>query len=296
VQEGALDNARARAHQPKVFYTNTPVEYWGTGRVAALIHTTPDGTADITPPDNVRIYFLAGTQHSPGRFPPAVAAGQQADNPVEYAWPLRALLLAMHRWVSTGAPPPASSYPRLSDGTMVKASAIAFPAIPSVASPRALSAGSRVANTIVKVTCCGDFVAGAGAGAALPLLVPAVDEDGNERAGIRMPDVSIPLGTYTGWNFRNPSTGSPTELVSLLGSSMYFPATRAAREAARDPRRSVEERYPSREPYLEQVEKAADALVARGYLLIDDVPRIVQRASDTWDLVTKPSGGDRKHD
>jgi len=77
---------------------------------------------------------------------------------------------------------------------------------------------------------------------------------------------------------------------------MYFPATRAAREAARDPRRSVEERYPSREPYLAQVEKAADALVARGYLLIDDVPRIVQRASDTWDLVTKPSGGDRKHD
>jgi hypothetical protein len=101
-----------------------------------------------------------------------------------------------------------------------------------------------------------------------------------------MPDISVPLGTYTGWNFRNPSTGSPTELVSLLGSSTYFPATRAARETARDPRRSVEERYPSREAYLEQVEKAADALVSRGYLIIDDVPRIVQRASDTWDLVT----------
>jgi hypothetical protein len=132
-QEGELENPRARAHQPKVFYTNTPVEYWGTGRVAALIHTTPDGSADITPPDNVRVYFLAGTQHSPGRFPPAIAAGQQADNPVEYAWPLRALLLAMHRWVSAGTPPPASAYPKLSDGTLVKASAIAFPAIPTVA-------------------------------------------------------------------------------------------------------------------------------------------------------------------
>ena len=143
-------------------------------------------------------------------------------------------------------------------------------------------------------------MAGAGAGVELPLLVPAVDEDGDERAGIRMPDVAVPLGTYTGWNFRNPSTGSPTELVSLLGSSSYFPATRVAREAAtlrepqgrpeqgrgtKDPRRSVEERYPSREQYLTQVEKAADALVSRGYLLIDDVPRIVQRASDTWDLV-----------
>jgi len=277
-QEGALENPRARAHQPKVFYTNTPVEYWGTGRVAALIHTTPDGSADVTPPDNVRVYFLAGTQHSPGRFPPTTANGQQADNPIEYAWPMRALLLAMHRWVSAGTPPPASAFPKLSDGTLVRAGAIGFPAIPGVASPRALTAGPRVENPFIK--------GGAGANAPLPLLVPAVDEDGNERAGIRMPDISVPLGTYTGWNFRNPSTGSPTELVSLLGASSYFPATRAAREAAKDPRRSVEERYASRDQYLAQVEKAADALVARGYLLIDDVPRIVQRASDTWDLVT----------
>jgi len=290
VQEGALDNARARAHQPKIFYTNTPVEYWGTGRVAALIHTTPDGAADIVPPDNVRVYFLAGTQHSPGRFPPTIANGQQADNPVEYAWPMRALLLAMHRWVSIGAAPPASAYPKLSDGTLVKAGAVGFPSIPGVPSPRDLNAGWRVANTIVKTTGFGDFLFGAGKGATLPLLVPAVDADGNERAGIRLPDVAVPLGTYTGWNFRNPATGSPTELVSLLGSSMYFPATRAARDAAKDPRRSVEERYPSRDQYLAQVEKAADALVARGYLLIDDVPRIVQRASDTWDLVTtRPS-------
>ena len=71
-------------------------------------------------------------------------------------------------------------------------------------------------------------------------------------SGIRMPDISVPLGTYTGWNFRNPSTGSPAELVSLLGSSTYFPATRAVRDAAKDPRRSVEERYPSREAYLAQ--------------------------------------------
>ncbi|HEV3142145.1 MAG TPA: alpha/beta hydrolase domain-containing protein [Vicinamibacterales bacterium] len=295
-QEGALDNPRARAHLPKVFYTNTPVEYRGTGRVAALIHTTPDGSSDITPPDNVRVYFLAGTQHSPGRFPPTITAGQQPDNPVEYAWPLRALLLAMHRWVSAGTPPPASAYPKIADGTLVKASAVTFPAIPGVPSPRALSAGWRVANTIIKMPAMvsGDFVSGAGAGAALPLLVPAVDEDGNERSGIRMPDISVPLGTYTGWNFRNPTTGSPTELASLLGSALYFPSTRAARQAAKDPRRSVEERYPSREPYLAQVEKAADALVARGYLLIDDVPRIVQRASDTWDLVTtRPSTAGR---
>lgn len=276
-QEGLLDNPRAGAHQPKVFYTNTPVEYWGTGRVAALVHTTPDGTADLTLPENVRVYFFAGTQHSPARFPPAVAAGQQIDNPVEYGWALRALLLAMHRWVSMGTAPPASAYPRLADKTLVKADAIAFPAIPAVASPAGLIGGPRVANPLLP--------GGAGAGAPLPLLVPAVDEDGNERAGIRLPDVAVPLATYTGWNFRNRSTGSPGELVSLLGSSVPFPATRAAREAANDPRRSIEERYPSRDEYLAQAEKAADALVLRGYLLIDDVPRIVQRATDTWDML-----------
>jgi len=273
-REGLLDNPRAREHQPKIFYTNTPVEYWGDGRVAALVHTTPDGSADVELPDNVRVYFFAGTQHAPARFPPSKNAGQQVDNPVDYWWTLRALLLAMHRWVSAGTAPPASAYPTLKDGTLVKVGDVTFPAIPGVRSPRDVSAGPRVANPLIRD--------GAGAGAPLPLLVPAVDEDGNERAGIRLPDVAVPLATYTGWNFRDPSTG---ELVSLLGASIPFPATRAARAAANDPRRSIEERYRSQEEYQEKVEQAADALVLRGYLLIDDVPRIVQRASDTWETI-----------
>ena len=118
----------------------------------------------------------------------------------------------------------------------------------------------------------------------MPLLVPQVDEDGNERAGIHLPDVAVPLATYTGWNFRKPEIGSPDELVSLLGSSILFPATRAARAAARDPRRSIEERYASRDEYLTRVEEAADALVKRGYLIYDDEARILQRASDQWDI------------
>jgi Alpha/beta hydrolase domain len=114
--------------------------------------------------------------------------------------------------------------------------------------------------------------------------VPDVDEDGNERAGIRLPDVAVPLATYTGWNFRKPSIGAAGELASLLGSSIFFPATRAAREAAKDPRRSIEERYRSQQDYLARVEQAADALVKAGYLLVDDEPRILQRASDQWDM------------
>jgi len=278
-QEGAVDNPRMSGHAPKIFYTNTPVEYWGTGRAAALIHTTPDGTGDLTVPDNVRIYFIAGTQHSPARFPPSVNNGQQPDNPVDYWWTMRALLLAMNKWVKDGTAPPPSQYPRLKDGTLVAADGVAWPELPGVTSPRSLTAGPRAANTLLPTD---------GAGAPLPLLVPQVDGDGNERAGIRLPDVAVPLATYTGWNFRKPEIGAPTELVSLAGSSIPFAPTRAARDAAHDPRRSIDERYPSKEAYLKQVEQAADALVKAGFLVVDYEPRILQRAEDTWDL-TVPS-------
>src|SRR5262249_26951515 len=183
--DGEPDNPRMSGHAPKVLYTNTPVEYWGTGRVAALIHTAPDGGADLTLPDNVRVYFIAGTQHTPARFPPSLTNGQQPDNAVDYWWTMRALLLAMNRWVKDDAPPPPpSQYPRLKDRTLVDGKSVAFPSIPGVASPRALTAGTRIANPLL--------AKGGGAGATVPLLVPDVDEDGNERAGIRLPDVAVP--------------------------------------------------------------------------------------------------------
>ena len=105
----------------------------------------------------------------------------------------------------------------------------------------------------------------------------------------------MPLATYTGWNFRQPSNGSPGELVSLLGSTIPFPATRAEREKTKDPRRSIEERYRSQDEYLEQVQKVLDDLVIKGYLVYDDGPRILQRATDEWDLlVTERSPGPKR--
>jgi hypothetical protein len=281
-QDGELDNPRMAGHAPKVFYTNTPVEYWGTGRVAALVHTTPDGKEDLPLPDNVRVYFIAGTQHSPSRFPAETSNGQHIDNPIDYWWTMRALLLAMHKWVKEGAAPPPSLYPHVKDGSLVPAASIGFPAIPGVTSPHRLNAGSRVRNPLNPDTWRNDRP---DVGWPLPLLVPAVDEDGNERAGIHLPEVAVPLAAYTGWNFRKPEIGSPNELVSLLGASIPFPATRAAREAAKDPRRSIEERYKSQDDYLAKIEQAADALVKAGYLLVDDEPRILQRAGDQWDLL-----------
>jgi hypothetical protein len=141
-----------------------------------------------------------------------------------------------------------------------------------------LTAGSRAGNPFV--------AGGAGAGTPLPLLVPQVDADGNERAGIRLPEVAVPLATYTGWNFRNAATGGTNQLVPLLGSYIPLPRTRAERDASRDLRPSVEERYASRQQYLDAIDKAATALVKQGYLLAGDVPSVVKRATDHWEMAT----------
>ncbi len=263
--DGLLDNDRARRHQPKIMYTNTAVEYWGGGRAAALVHTTPDGKTDLTLSANVRAYFLTGAQHSPGRFPPRVTQGQQPENPLEYWWTLRALLLAMDRWIREDAPPPVSQYPRLADGTLVPARGVGFPKIPGVRSPDAIPAGRQGAVSV-------------------PFLVGKIDADGNEIAGVRVPESAVPLATYTGWNFRAPAIGGAGEVVSLAGSSIRFARTRADREHATDPRPSIEERYPSREVYMRKVEQAADGLVRGGYLLPEDVEAVVARAAQQWGL------------
>jgi hypothetical protein len=263
--DGLLDNDRARRHQPKVMYTNSAVEYWGGGRAAALVHTSPDGKADLALGPNVRAYFLTGTQHSPGRFPPRVTQGQQPENPLEYWWTLRALLLAMDRWVREDVSPPASQHPRVADGTLVPAATVAFPTIPGVQSPHTIPAGRQ-------------------GHVPVPHLVSQVDEDGNERSGIRVPELSVPLATYTGWNFRAPAIGGTDQLVNLAGSSIRFPATRAERAKTRDPRPSIEERYRSREVYMQRVEQAAETLVRGGYLLAEDVAAVVARAAQQWGL------------
>lgn len=266
--DGLLDNDRARAHQPKIFYTNSSVEYWGGGRAAALVHTAIDGRADRPPPLNVRTYFFSGTQHSAGQFPPRRTTGQLANNPVEYWWSMRALLLSLDRWVREGVPPPPSRHPSLADGTLVAADRVAFPAIPGVASPHGIEPGRSGVHKV-------------------PLLVSRVDADGNELGGIRAPDIAVPLATYTGWNFRNEATGGTDQLVSLMGSAIPFPKTRADRERTGDPRRSIEERYASRGQYLDLVRQAAAALVTDRFLLANDVPDVVERAAEQWDLAIR---------
>ena len=140
-----------------------------------------------------------------------------------------------------------------------------------------------------------DFGPGANAGVVsyppvesgtYPVLVSSMDEDCNEVAGIRLPDVAVPLATYTGWNVRHEEMGQGGLMTSgapLFGSTLVFPRTRAEREASGDPRKAIDERYASKEDYLKRVRAAAEALVRDRYLLAEDVEPIVAVAGRKWD-------------
>ena len=257
---------------PKVIYTNTSVEYWGQGRAAALTHTTIDGKSDATVPDNVRIYFLSGTQHGESAFPPSFGTGQAMGNPTPQANVMRALLRAAHQWAASGVRPPDSRYPNLRNKTLVAATTVTFPEIAGVGDPRIIEGPGQVTNEKYS---------------ALPFLVPQVDGDGNDLAGIRVAEVAVPLATTTGWNFRAERIGNPTTIYALLGSYVPLARTRAEREARHDPRPSIEERYKGRDDYLQRIRAAANALVKERFILDEDVEDVVQRATKHWEFATR---------
>jgi hypothetical protein len=257
---------------PKVVSTNTSVEYWGQGRMAAMTHASLDGRSDVPLPSNVRIYLLAGTQHGEAPFPPRAGAGQQLPNPTPQVAVMHALLRAAHRWVQDGTPPPDSRYPRVADGSLVPVTALQFPALQGIPDPATVEGpASLVGGRVVES----------------PFLVSRVDEDGNETAGIRAPDLAVPLATTTGWNFRSPAVGNPSTIYALLGSYIPFAATRAERLARRDPRPSIEERYAGREDYLAKVRAAAADLIRGGYLLQEDLGAVMERAGAHWEFATR---------
>jgi hypothetical protein len=270
-----------------VFYTNTPVEYWGGGRAAALTHTSVKGDRDLVIAENVRIYLLAGTQHIVPPFPPAGRTsaqtggpanpadrndGQLPSNPTPQANVMRGLLRALHEWAADGTAPPASSYPRLDDDTLVAIQKIAFPRLRGVADPRRITGPARMIG--------GDL-------APLPHQVPQVDADGNDLAGVHDPEAAVPLATTTGWNFRAERVGNPGEIYQTLGSYIPFARTRAEREATGDPRLSIEERYDGQADYLERVQSAATKLVKQRLMLEEDLDRALARARAHWDFAMR---------
>jgi hypothetical protein len=290
-ERGALlARLEARGVLPTIFTINTSAEYWRGD--ASLVHTDPAGQRDVEPHRATRVYLFASTQHTPGSLPPPDAdpntggRGRQPFNVVDYAPLLRAALVSLDRWVSEGVEPPASNVPRLRDGTAVPAETTApvFTTIPGVRFPDRidrpvrLDFGAELARGVVTEL-------PPKAGAPFVTFVSAVDADGNEIAGVRPVELLAPLATFTGWNPRHPDQGAPGDLMSMMGSTLPFPRTRAERLATGDPRRSIQERYPSRAAYLEKVRAAALALVAARHVLAEDLDAIVERAGRVWDWV-----------
>jgi hypothetical protein len=273
-----FERARASGHVPKLFFTGTSTEYWT--RATSLLHTDVEGKTDIPPDPNVRIYFITGGQHGvSGSSDRGIY--QNPINILDHRPVLRALLVQLDRWVTWGVEPPASRIPRIADGTLVDLQAYrsSFPAIPGAKPPDAMYVPVRLDfGPRWKDGGIADFVPPR-AGPPYRMLVPAIDADGNEIAGIRLPDIAVPVATYTGWNLRSESVGAAGALGRWNGSYLLFALTAAERAQTADPRLSVAERYASRDVYLARIGETALKLRDEGFLLDEDVVEILKAAA-----------------
>lgn len=274
-----LAGARASGHVPKIFFSQTSTEYWTRG--ASLLHTDMEGKKDVALDPNARLYVVAGAQHLGGGSTDR-GVYQNMCNPLDdRPYVARALLVAMNDWVSRDVQPPESRYPKIADGTLLSLEKFraSFPAIPSVNLPTANYAPMRLdfGPRWVKEGIA-DIVPPK-AGWPFRTLVPAVNNDGNDLAGLHLPDVAVPLATYTGWNLRAAPDGAAGMLASFNGSYIPFPRTREDRLKAKDPRPSVLERYPDQKDYLRKYEEAARKLAGERLLLEEDIPALIKTAS-----------------
>ncbi len=284
-KDGLLTHSLPPEFWPKIFYMNSEYEYYG--RAASLVHITLDGTGDAKLAPSTRIYMFSGGQHGPAQFPPARRATQNLPNPNPYTWTFRALLAAMDAWVKDGVEPPPSKYPHVAAHELVPLASVQFPKIPGVAFPKTMhlaypsNYGPDFRTKGIATQEPPEL------GQPYPLMVPQVDQDGLDIAGIRMPELAVPLATYTGWNLRAPEVGAPEMLATQIGSFIPFARTKAERMKSGDPRLSIEERYASKEDYLGKFEAAARSLANQRYLLPSDVPALAQRGAAEWDFVNR---------
>jgi hypothetical protein len=282
-----------RESQVKVMYTNSSAEYYRGD--SSFIHTDPNGNRDIDIASNARVYLFSSTQHSIGNWPPTdttdsiegVSRSQNTRNLIDYSPLLRACLFNLDRWVNEGIEPPPSSHPRIDDGTAVPPEIIkrAFGRIPGANYPERMAVPHRrdyaLKEDVEQIQKMPPSV-----GKAFGTLLPAVDEDGNETSGIRLPEVAVPLATFTGWNLRHKDIGGERQFLMFVGTTIPFAATEVQRRASGDPRPSIAERYSSKDDYLGRVREEGIRLVKQQYLLEEDIEYCAEQAEKFWDYFT----------
>jgi hypothetical protein len=278
--DGVLDQCRRSHSCPKIIQTVSSTEYW-QGRMS-LDTADERGRFDLPPEPGVRLFHFAGTQHVPAAVP-AAGICQQLSNPNPYQQGLRALLVALRDWAVHGREPPASRIPTLASHTLVASDqdSVGWPTIPGVRF-------TGILNELELLDFGRQFTAEretgivaepprAVRGADYTVLVPRVDRDGNEVAGLRSVVLQAPLGSYAGWNLRRAGFAEGEE-CGLTGSFVPFARTRAERDAVGDPRLSLEERYRDHAGYVAAVRAAAARLVADRLLLQADADALIAQA------------------
>jgi hypothetical protein len=290
---GLLDALEADGCMPRIISTNSAAEYWRGD--ATLAHVGTDGETDLSEHPGTRSYLFASTQHGagyPGQSRTNAGVNTTARyrlNVLDYRPLLRAALINLDRWITEGVEPPASRHPRIGDGSAVTRDLILeyYSQLPDFEAPnpqrlpfvRTVDMGADESVGVARYP--------AREGAFYPALVSAIDADGNEVAGIRLPDISVPVASHTGWNPRDPDTGSADQIVPMNGLTLYFAVDAAERQRTGDPRLSIAERYSGADDYETRVRAAALALVADGYLLDEDVAITVDAAMQRYHAATQ---------
>src|SRR5215813_8329781 len=290
-------------------------EYWV--KAASLLHTTPDGRRDLEDSHFTRNYFISSHQHGTGN---AANKGvcQQFQNPLDSSPVQRALFLALDEWATRGRKPPHSRVPTLEDGMLappLPQAGMGFPNIPGVTytglkttrylfnyGPGYYETGIPTINPPLITPPYEDNPLN---GPIYPSFIPKTDRDGNDIAGVRLPDVTVPIATYTGWALR--AGAQANDGCESAGQFIPFPRTRADRLASGDPRASVEERYSTFERYRRKVAHAIRDMVEDRLMLCEDAQSEFDRmialglargvpASTNAAQPTPQLCGERRHD
>ncbi len=283
--DSLLRRAAATKTVPKVMHTQSSSEYWH--RAGSLVHTDPLSARDSQVPSQVRIYTFGGTQHGPGTGVPRPGGnGQLVRNPADYRPFVRALLMALDSWVRTGEEPPPSVYPRISDGTLVdwQRAQSGWKPLPGVRYPQVIHQPDFVDRG-------SEFLSARRMSRLPPVVlgtyrvrVPAFGPDNNELGCLLLPSVAVPVATFTSWNLRSRSIGAEAELLSLAGGYIPFAGSVSQRRQAGDPRPALAERYRDFEDYRGQYREHAEQLTRAGYVLAEDLPRLMDLAERQAEL------------